>query len=108
MSHIIFVSGVNLIIEAVSPSIIILRLPDKLVIETQTSGGYLEILWTKDGNSPSSNVYINFGQTFLVESTNMADLGRYGVTLIPFPGSLQQFPPEIFFDVILHGTATIG
>jgi hypothetical protein len=93
-----------LTIEAASPAIVYLNPPEKLVLEIRSSGGYSRAHWSKVGNPgvPLSNMsFVHFREIYYVESTTLADLGRYSVYLEPLPGQKQS--SEVYFDVILRG-----
>ena len=93
--------------ERVSHVIIILRPPQKLVIEVATSGSYIGIEWSKDGISqgtagfmPPNSSFTHFAETYFSFPTNESDLGVYGASLITSKG--QERPRENFV-VILQG-----
>ena len=91
---------------SVSPSIIILRPPEKLVIEIESNGGYNYTLWSKQGkpSRASAESYVHFGEIYYVANTTLNDLGRYRVAISPSV-STQIVPPDVFIDVILQGRA---
>lgn len=100
-----FTEGENLTMQALSPSIIILRPPDELVLEIQTSGRFFALEWRKDGASSGfdANSFAHFSEVHYVENTSAVHLGRYEARLIPFNGSAQVSPLPIVIEVILHG-----
>ena len=93
-------------LERVSPQVIVLDPPEKLVIETRASGGYRQIEWIKNGNpftlGPGQPFTItlqefpNFFEIFVRDSTTLNDLGLYEVELVLNTGPQ---PPEIDFTV---------
>lgn len=95
----------NLMLAAVSPSIIILRPPDKLVIEVQSKGGYSFAMWSKVGEPSFSfpaELYVHFGEIYYVVNTTTNDVGKYRIDL--FPSVLNQTaPPAVYIDVVLPG-----
>ena len=80
-------TGDTVIIDRVSPEVIILRPPDKLVIEVRTSGEYQVHFWFKNENlfsQPSFQVMLpdefpNFAEIFVRDNTTDDDLGIYRV-----------------------------
>ncbi len=48
MPTIIIISGTTIRIERISPEVIFLRPPEKLVIELRVSGNYEVLFWYKD------------------------------------------------------------
>ena len=73
-------------LERVSPQVIVLSPPEKLVIETRASGGYSQFDWERNGEPFGSNSFIvtlqevpNFFEIFVREPTNASDLGVYEV-----------------------------
>ena len=71
-------------LERISPRVIVLDPPEKLVIETRASGGYGQFDWSRNafpfGTSPfivTLQEFPNFFETFVREPTNASDLGVY-------------------------------
>ena len=77
-------------LERVSPRVIVLSPPEKLVIETRSSGGYGQFDWQRNGNAfrtaaaPGPSTFIvtlqefsNFFEIFVRAPTNASDLGVY-------------------------------
>ena len=94
------------VLERVSPRVIVLDPPEKLVIETSASGGYVQFEWQRNGNLftviPGTSPFIvtiqefpNFFEIFVREPTTVNDLGVYEVELV---GGQPQVP-EIEFAV---------
>ena len=81
-------TGDTVIIERVSPAVIVLRPPEKLVIEVRTSGEYEVHNWRKNENQfGTSNFQVmvpeefpNFFEIFVHDNTTDDDLGIYGVS----------------------------
>ena len=96
-------------LERVSPRIIVLDPPEKLVIETRASGGYQWIDWTKNGNpftltqgqpfTVTPQEFSNFFEIFVREATTTNDLGLYEMELVLNSGSQV---PELDFAVIQY------
>ena len=93
-------------LERVSPRVIVLDPPEKLVIETRASGGYLWFDWTKNEYpftlaqgqpfTVTLQEFPNFFEIFVREPTTANDLGVYEVDLTLNGGSQA---PEIDFTV---------
>ena len=109
------VAGEVLRSTAISPDIIILRPPEKLVLEISNTGRYLFAQWARNGEQagiPSSGFqpvlesFVHFGEVYYAENTTMEeDLGIYEVTVDPVPNS-GQTRVEVFFGVISLGKRT--
>ena len=105
-------TGETLSVVAVSPSIIILRPPEKLVLEITPSGRYFFTSWSRNGisfgasgfQSTSSRGIVDFGDVYFSGSTTEEDLAEYEVVLNPSPSSFQPIPDRITFTVIAPGT----
>ena len=118
-----FLSGETLNITRVSPEAIILRPPEKLVIEVETTGRYEAILWSRNGNLfsdimtsqffvrfpnvfPTSNELSNYFEIFVREPTTESDFGVYEVQLDPLDSNNQIRIPsdgQVEFAVIQAG-----
>ena len=80
-------TGDTVIIERVSPAVIILRPPEKLVIEVRTSGEYEVHFWRRNENVFSTSgfqvmfpdEFPNFFEIFVRDNTTVDDLGIYRV-----------------------------
>ena len=93
-------------LERVSPQVIVLDPPEKLVIETRTSGGYRQFDWNKNGNpftltpgqpfTVTIQEFPSFFEIFVREPTIADDLGVYEVDLVINTGSQA---PEVQFAV---------
>ena len=96
---------------AISPDIIILRPPEKLVLEISNTGRYRFTQWARNGELagiPSSGFqappesFVHFGEVYFAENTAIEDLGIYETTVEIAPGS-GQTPVDLFFGVISLG-----
>ena len=95
------------VLERVSPQIIVLDPPEKLVIETRASGGYQWLEWDRNGNGftiiPGQPFTVtlqelpNFFEIFVREPTTTNDLGVYEAELVVDIGQTQA--AEIDFAV---------
>jgi len=96
----IYFTGLCNTLERVSPQIIVLNPPEKLVIETRASGGYQHHDWIRNGNPFGSSGFLvtpqefpNFVEIFVHEQsiTNVAlpqmSVGRLQQTLDSSMGS---------------------
>ena len=93
-------------LERVSPRVIVLDPPEKLVIETRASGGYRQFDWTKNNNpftlalgqpfTVTLQEFPNFFEIFVRDTTTANDLGVYEVDLVLNTG---RQVPEVQFAV---------
>ena len=99
-------------LERVSPRVIILDPPEKLVIETSASGGYQRFNWFRNGSlfspSPSALFHVvvprefpNFYEIFAREPTTTDDLGVYYAQLQVATGQIQAL--DVDFVVTRYG-----
>ena len=103
-------------LERVSPRVIVLDPPEKLVIETRASGGYRQLDWNKNANAftlaqgqpftVTIQEFPNFFEIFVREPTTANDLGLYEVDLIPNSGQAQV--PEVDFIVTPYSKCMYG
>jgi len=103
----VYFTGPNAL-ERISPQVIVLNPPEKLVIETKSSGGYQDYYWTRNGNPfgtgsfPATiEEFPNFIEIFVREPTTMGDLGVYEADLTIAPGQAQI--PDLQFFVTRYG-----
>ncbi len=111
------ITGNNIRIERVSPDIIILRPPEKLVIEVRVSGEYEVLFWFKGTSSTfvpgqmRPQEFPNYHETFVRDNTTADDEGIYIVRPQFKPGTQQSHistPIEgVDFGVIAPGIALI-
>jgi len=101
-------TGLTNTLERISPRVIVLNPPEKLVIETRASGGYQHYDWTRNGDPFGSmgfpvtpQEFPNFVEVFVREPTTMNDLGVYLADLIIAPGQTQI--PDLEFFVTRYG-----
>ena len=97
-------------LERVSPPVIVLDPPEKLVIETRASGGYQRFNWIRNGilYSLSGLFHVvvprefpNFFEIFVREPTTTDDLGVYQADLQIASGQIQA--PDVHFVVTRYG-----
>ena len=91
-------------LERISPRVIVLDPPAKLVLETRASGGYRQLDWSKNGVAFTLSLgsftvtlqeFPNFFEIFVRDNTSTNDLGVYEVDLILNTGQV----PEVDFIV---------
>ena len=66
--------------ERVSPPVVFLTPPEKLVLEVRTSGGYDILFWSKVGDSSfrqSLSELVNFHEVFVRQPTTTSEYGTY-------------------------------
>ena len=80
----------DVMLERISPRIIVLDPPEKLVIETRASGGYWLFDWQRYANPFGTSSFLvtlqefpNFLEIFVRVPTNASDLGVYEVEIGP-------------------------
>ena len=98
-------------LERISPRVIVLDPPEKLVLETRASGGYQQFDWLRSGNeftltpgqpfTVTLQEFPNFFEIFVREPTTANDLAVYEVDLV---GGIQV--PEIQFAVTPYSKYT--
>jgi hypothetical protein len=99
-------AGDTVILERVSPEVIVVATPDILVIQVEASGAYSQLAWQAP-LSPPSGYFLDFYETYVREETSEADLGVYTVdadalrvefTVTPYisPTTTSDEAPVIF------------
>ena len=84
----------TLYLENISPTVIFLRPPEKLVIEVRCRGRYSGISWVRTGASVDKALLSNYDEIYALGSTTLADYGLYQVILTPSPPSFQIIVPD--------------
>jgi len=104
----VYFTGVTNNLERISPQVIVLNPPEKLVIETKSSGGYQHYDWVRNGDPVATGSFAatlaefpNFFEIFVREPTTMDDLGVYEVHLQIAVGQTQI--PDVEFFVTRYG-----
>ena len=99
-----YFTGLTNTLETISPQVIVLNPPEKLVIETRASGGYQYYDWSRNGDPVNTGSFSatvaefpNFFEIFVREPTTTDDLGVYDVDLQIAPGQTQV--PDLEFVV---------
>ncbi len=105
-------AGDVLRLSSITPQLIIIEPPEKLVIEVQSSGAYDVILWRRNGasytfNDPdfpiSSDRFFYFYEAYVREPTSTDDLGLYEVYVLNAGGQDTSLAPDQFFTVVHYG-----
>ena len=92
--------------EPVSPTTIILRPPEKLVIEVRTTGGSRFVGWSRNGRPLPflPETFVDFGEIYVKDNTSMSDLGEYRVSYVLDSGqAFSTAQARIQFFVIEPG-----
>jgi len=104
----VYFTGVTNTLERISPQVIVLNPPEKLVIETRASGGYQHYDWTRNDVPAGARSFpatvaefSNFFEIFVREPTTMDDLGVYAADFQIAPGQTQI--PDVQFVVTRYG-----
>ncbi len=99
-------------LSSVTPQLIIIEPPERLVIEVQSSGAYDVILWRRNGaaytfNDPdfpiSSDRFFYFYEAYVREPTSMDDLGLYEVLVFAVADQDTTLSPDQSFTVVRYG-----
>ncbi len=99
-------------LDSITPQLIIIEPPERLVIEVQSSGAYDVINWGRNGffyrfNDPnfpiSSDRFFYFYEAYVREPTSMDDLGVYEVNVVNAFGQNTTLASDLFFTVVRYG-----
>ncbi len=110
------ISGTTICIERISPEVIILRPPEKLIIEVRVSGEYEVLFWFKGTSSFIPGLmrpqeFPNYHEAFIRDNTTAEDEGLYIVQPQLKSGTSQTHtitPTEgVNFGVIAPGAIDI-
>ena len=85
-------------LEAISPRVIFLRPPEKLVIEVKATGRVLAVRWQRNGVPISSSDLFNHDEIYVQEETSTASIALYEVRIFQF--SQLTIPSQLIFYVI--------
>ena len=108
----------NLFLGRVTPDgLIIINLPEKLVLEVESSGGYARLGWTRnhvgfsfapDAEFPATtDRFINFYEIYVRDPTDTSDLGEYEVGVVS-ANFAQNYPGDVIFTVVPYGKLQHG
>ena len=91
----------TLYFENISPGVIFLHPPEKLVIEVRSRGRYSGISWERTSASVDRSLLSNYNEIFALGRTTSADYGWYQGILLPSPPSFQDIVPSSIMDFIV-------
>ena len=95
--------GETILIRPVSPPIIVIRPPEKLVIEVQCFGGYVDLFWNRDNSNLVTGLF-HFREVFVAEETTEHSAGIYNVLA---PNRAYYRVVVSTFHVILSGMQSV-
>ena len=78
----------------ISPEVIFLRPPERLVIEVKVRGRYSRVVWHRNGTDVPQSSLSNFNEIYAVEQTTTSDFGYYQVFPFTFPPTIQLVRPS--------------
>ena len=80
-NHGFFVSTLSL--ERISPEVVYLHPPEKLVIEVKAKGRFREVRWHFNGAliSYSQSSFSNYNEIYFIEESSEANFGLYEISL---------------------------
>ena len=88
--------------------VILLRPPEKLVIEVHVTGRYSRIVWHRNGTDVSPSSLHNFNEIYVVEETTTVDFGHYQCFPFTSPPTIQLVrPSHLDFIVTSPGMCVI-
>ena len=96
----------TIFLQRVSPEVIFLRPPEKLVIEVMVTGRYRNIQWTLNSvlQTITPEEYPNYNEIYVKETTQDSDIGLYEVGVRASSAVTQRISPiELDFFVIAPG-----
>ena len=96
----------TILLERVSPEVIFLHPPKKLVIEIKATGRYRSIQWHKNGFllTIQPQQFPKYNEILIYGTTTQDDLGLYEVGLVPANPVFQRIVPyELDFLIVSPG-----
>ena len=99
--------NINIIfLERISPKVIFLRPPEKLVIEVKVSGQYRNIRRQKNGvlQTIQPQQFPNYNEILVYSTTTQEDIGLYEISVSFNPITQIVSLSELDFHVITPGT----
>ena len=87
--------------ENISPELIFIHPPEKLVIEVRSRGRYSGISWDRPSGSIDGALLSNYDEVYALGKTTEADYGLYQVVLLPSPPTFQDIVPTSILDFIV-------
>ena len=94
--------------ERISPEVLYLRPPEKLVIEVKVKGRFREILWSFNGGrisyTQSNESFSNYNEIYFIEETSNTNLGLYEISVRASSIATQLIvPSELTIAVVSPG-----
>ena len=95
----------TLSMERISPEVVYLRPPEKLVIEIKAKGRFREVRWYFNGAliSYSQSSLSNYNEIYFIEETSEANFGLYEVFVNPASPFQLIVPSDLEVIVISPG-----
>ena len=87
--------------ENISPTVIFLHPPEKLVIEVRCRGRYSGISWEGNSADIDKSLLSNHDEIYALGRTTEADYGMYQVVLRPSPPVFQDIVPQSILEFIV-------
>ena len=87
--------------ESISPEVIFLHPPEKLVIEVRCRGRYSGISWDGPSGSIDRSLLSNHDEIYALGRTTLADYGFYHIILFPSPPTFQDILPTNILEIIV-------
>ena len=91
----------TLYLESITPEVIFLHPPEKLVIEVRCRGRYNGISWDRPSGSIDRSLLSNHDEVYALGRTTLADYGLYQVFLLPSPPTFQDIVPTNILETIV-------
>ena len=88
----------TLYFERISPEVIFIYPPEKLVIEVRCRGRYSGISWDRLSGSIDRSLLLNHDEIYTLGRTTEADLDLYQAILLPSPPTFQDTVPTSILD----------
>ena len=91
--------------ERISPEVVYLRPPEKLILEVKAKGRFQEIHWSINGTlvTISQSQFSNYREIYFVEETTEANFGLYEISPRIFTPFQRTAPSELDIIVIPPG-----
>lgn len=84
----------------ISPEVIHLRPPEKLVVEISVTGRYADILWEKDGEPLADPTLANYDEILVIGETVTDDFGYYQILVHSPPFTAQLLVPSTLSFIV--------